>query len=39
MNINESKKIKHNHTVLMIVLGVYILILFAFLFGSVKKSL
>ena len=32
MNINESKKIKHNHTVLMIVLGVYILILFAYLF-------
>mgnify|MGYP001027468016 CR=1 FL=1 len=37
MKINESKKIKHNHTLLMIVLGVYILILFAFLFLKARS--
>lgn len=37
MKINESKKIKHNPILLMILLGVYILILFAFLFLKARS--
>lgn len=37
MKINESKKIKHNPILLMILLGMYILILFAFLFLKARS--